>query len=303
MVDGLEEFANITLQDETRFFRFIHLVQKYLEPIDRAVSALALLTRKRIGNEPRLKNWRERFKNHVMHHAITHHCFVDYAWLWVVDPEFVVRAVLIRSVYEVIVEREEVVAQAIFKFLHVALFALADFESSHASRMDSKDVAFSKRLEYNRMNYSWQRGVNELALQFICDERTRYIKFLFSMKSMSQFETEAPILQKSVDLYKELYEHLKTFPKKDQYLLGKRCEDAMLDFLECVLFAASANGSAKLQALQKANAKFDLLKTLLRVARELKMLDNKKYLLLETKIQDIGRQLGGWIKSTVSKAS
>jgi four helix bundle protein len=123
------------------------------------------------------------------------------------------------------------------------------------------------------------------------------------MKGIDQFEAEAPILQKTTDLYKELYEHLKTFPKKDQYLLGKRCEDAVLDFLECILFAASASRDPKLQSLQKANAKFDLLKKLLRLARELKMLDNKKYLSLETRIQDIGRQLGGWIKSTSAKAS
>lgn len=120
---------------------------------------------------------------------------------------------------------------------------------------------------------------------------------------MSQFETEAPILQKTTDLYKELYEHLKTFPKRDQYLLGKRCEEAALDFLEYILFAASSSRELKLQALQKANARFDLLKVLLRLARELKMIDNKKYLSLETRIQDIGRQLGGWIKSTAAKAS
>jgi hypothetical protein len=118
------------------------------------------------------------------------------------------------------------------------------------------------------------------------------------MKSIDQFEAEAPILQKSIDLYKELYEYLKLFPKKDQYLLGKRCEEVILDFLEYILFAASSSREPKLQALQKANAKFDLLKALLRIARELKMIDNKKYLSLETKIHDVGRQLGGWIKST-----
>jgi four helix bundle protein len=122
------------------------------------------------------------------------------------------------------------------------------------------------------------------------------------MKSMSQFETEAPILQKSTDLYKELYEYLKTFPKKDQYLLGKRCEEAMLDFIENILFAASASREMKLRALQGANAKFDLLKVLLRLAREFKMIDNKKYLSLETRIQEIGRMLGGWIKATAAKA-
>ena len=122
------------------------------------------------------------------------------------------------------------------------------------------------------------------------------------MKSLSQFETEAPILQKSTDLYKELYEHLKTFPKKDQYLLGKRCEETMLDFIENILFAASALRETKLKALQEASTKFDLLKVLLRLARELKMIDNKKYLSLETKIQEIGRMLGGWMKATIAKA-
>lgn len=122
------------------------------------------------------------------------------------------------------------------------------------------------------------------------------------MKSIDELEAQAPILQKTTGLYKELYDYLKGFPKKDQYLLGKRCEDAMLDFLECVLFAAGVTGSSKLQALQKANAKFDLLKTLLRLARELKLLDNKKYLSLEIKIQDVGKQLGGWIKSAAAKA-
>jgi len=33
------------------------------------------------------------------------------------------------------------------------------------------------------------------------------------------------------------------------------------------------------------------------MARELKMLDNKKYLSLEEKVQEIGRMLGGWMKS------
>jgi len=110
-------------------------------------------------------------------------------------------------------------------------------------------------------------------------------------------EIDVPILQKTADLYKEFYGYLKLFPKKDQYLLGKRCEEIILVFIEELVLAAGLPKEKKLHTLQKANAKFDVLKVLFRMARELKMIDNKKYLSLETKIQEIGKMLGGWIRS------
>ncbi len=121
------------------------------------------------------------------------------------------------------------------------------------------------------------------------------------MRNLQQLDSDAPIIQKIIDLYKELYGYLKTFPKKDQYLLGKRCEDALHGFLEYVLTAASLSKENKLRFLEVANGKFDALKVLLRVARELRMLDNKKYLSLETKIQEVGKMLGGWMKSLMTK--
>jgi 23S rRNA-intervening sequence protein len=121
------------------------------------------------------------------------------------------------------------------------------------------------------------------------------------MSEPFQFSAEAPILRRTTDLYKEFYGYLKTFPKKDQYLLGKRCEDTILEFMEALIVAAGAPKEQKLQILQGASAKFDILKILFRLAREFKMLDNKKYLSLETKAQEIGRMLGGWIKSSNAK--
>ncbi len=117
------------------------------------------------------------------------------------------------------------------------------------------------------------------------------------MITLDDINNDAPILKKTVDLYKEFYGYLKLFPKKDQYLLGKRCEDSILEFMELILLATSLRQEEKRQALVSANSKFDQLKVLLRVARELKMIDNKKYLSLQEKIQEIGRMLGGWLRS------
>ena len=117
------------------------------------------------------------------------------------------------------------------------------------------------------------------------------------MKTLDQIQDEAPILKVTVDLYREFYEYLKTFPKKDQYLLGKRCEDHILLFMELLLSAIALDKSRKLKVLEEANNKLDILKVLFRMTRELKMIDNKRYISLEEKVQDIGRQLGGWIRS------
>jgi four helix bundle protein len=117
------------------------------------------------------------------------------------------------------------------------------------------------------------------------------------MQNLEQLNNEAPILKKTFELYREFYLCLKTFPKKDQYMLGKRCEEYLLSFAELVVRAVNLDKSRKLLALEEANSKFDVLKILLRLARELKFLDNKKYLLLEEKIQEVGRMLGGWIRS------
>jgi len=117
------------------------------------------------------------------------------------------------------------------------------------------------------------------------------------MQNLDQLNSEAPILKKTVDLYKEFYQYLKTFPKKDQYMLGKRCEEYLLAFMESILLAVGFEKNKKSVVLEEANAKFDVLKILFRIAREFKMIDNKKYLSLEEKMQEIGRMLGGWLRS------
>ncbi len=52
-----------------------------------------------------------------------------------------------------------------------------------------------------------------------------------------------------------------------------------------------------MQLLEKASQKLDLLKVLIRLTKDLKILDNKKYLEIQKRIREIGKMLGGWIKS------
>lgn len=117
------------------------------------------------------------------------------------------------------------------------------------------------------------------------------------MRSLNQIEEEAPILKITIDLYKEFYEYLKIFPKKDQYVLGKRCEEYIIDFMELIVSAVALPKQKKKTKLLRASGKLDLLKVLFRMTWEFEMLDNKKYIQVEGKIQKIGQMLGGWIRS------
>lgn len=109
---------------------------------------------------------------------------------------------------------------------------------------------------------------------------------------------DIPIFQKAYDLYKLYYQYLVNFPKKDRFTLGLRCENVILDLLEAITEASQVSRNGKLPILQNASLKLDQVKMFIRLAKDLKILDNKKYLILESHLQEIGRMLGGWIKSS-----
>lgn len=108
---------------------------------------------------------------------------------------------------------------------------------------------------------------------------------------------DIPIFKKTYELYKTLYEYLKIFPRQDRYSLGVKCEDVVLNMLESIILASQSLKSEKLPILQKASAKLNLLRVYIRLAKEIHALDNKKYLILQEDIDEVGRMLGGWLRS------
>lgn len=64
----------------------------------------------------------------MVNDTIANSGFVDGARLRIVDTKFVIWAVAIRPVRKLIMERKKIIAQTIFKFLHIRLLSLAEFE-------------------------------------------------------------------------------------------------------------------------------------------------------------------------------
>ena len=46
------------------------------------------------------------------------------------------------------------------------------------------------------------------------------------------------------------------------------------------------------------SSKLNFLRVFIRLMSDVKAIDNKKYLSLESNVDEIGRMLGGWIKSS-----
>ncbi|OGI26335.1 MAG: hypothetical protein A3J76_00020 [Candidatus Moranbacteria bacterium RBG_13_45_13] len=114
---------------------------------------------------------------------------------------------------------------------------------------------------------------------------------------MNNYNDNIPVIKKIYELYRNFYLYSKLFPKKDKYTLGSRCEIYIIDTLEVLLAAGSAPRIEKHSLIKKANVKFDALKVFLRLASDVKMIDDKKYLALQKQIQEIGRMIGGWQRS------
>lgn len=110
-------------------------------------------------------------------------------------------------------------------------------------------------------------------------------------------ESEIPILKKIYDLYKTFHEYRKVVPKHDRFTIYERSEGIILDLTEGIFLAGYSTSATKRATLEEASAKLNLLRLLIRLMKDTKTLDAKKYITLQVSIDEIGRMLGGWIRS------
>ncbi len=79
--------------------------------------------------------------------------------------------------------------------------------------------------------------------------------------------------------------------------MGTKIDSLFLETIELTIRAGNSDRLEKMVCLKNASAKLDLLKFFLQIAWEIKSLDNKRYILISEKTNEIGRMLGGWIKA------
>ena len=80
--------------------------------------------------------------------------------------------------------------------------------------------------------------------------------------------------------------------------MGERLETGLLDVLELLVGAAFSRN--KETSLKRANLRLEMVRHLWRLAHELKVMATRQYEHGAKLLDDLGRQIGGWLRSRES---
>ena len=112
---------------------------------------------------------------------------------------------------------------------------------------------------------------------------------------------DIPIILKTYELYRALHELERTIPKMERFTVWQRAEVVCLDILQGLLSIGYLAPEHRAEALMGFAPSIDMLRVFLRLAFDVKAINQKKYIAIQEPLDEIGRMLGGWIKSVKQK--
>jgi len=119
------------------------------------------------------------------------------------------------------------------------------------------------------------------------------------------YEPPPPTLPVVIQKEKEAYQYWlalhRNFPRVERFGIGQKIEQSFLALLELTFIAAYLPPEQKIILLGKTISRLDILKFFVQLAWESKLIPNDKYLELSTKLEEIGRMLGGWKRGLEKK--
>lgn len=107
------------------------------------------------------------------------------------------------------------------------------------------------------------------------------------------------VLVKWYDFTRWLLERIDSFPKNQRFIFGTRLADHALEVLEMLVEAAYSREKAVL--LARANRQIEMLRWLVRLAKDRRVLTEKQYLFACKSLAECGRMVGGWLKQSFDK--
>ncbi len=99
------------------------------------------------------------------------------------------------------------------------------------------------------------------------------------------------------DFFCRWHIYAKKFPKSDRYTIAHKVSDSLLELLTVIMRAQYlSREQARFQLIQ-VSPRLDEVKILIRLSARLRIIPEKTYLDLEEELDEVGRMLGGWIRS------
>lgn len=111
-------------------------------------------------------------------------------------------------------------------------------------------------------------------------------------------EGSLKVYQKWEDMAAYLYIALRSYPKSERFTLAAETSKALWEIGTCIMRANSVYGKPeKRRLIEQADLALVRMKVLVRMGMKLNFLALKKYEILSGQVTEIGKMLGGWLKS------
>jgi len=103
------------------------------------------------------------------------------------------------------------------------------------------------------------------------------------------------LAQKIYDLILHQQAVLNHFPKSEKFTLTAQIKNCLYDLYKTVIRANKSRN--KLQIYYEADVILDQYRMLIRIAHDMRFINNKKYMYISEKVNEIGRIIGAMIKN------
>jgi len=107
---------------------------------------------------------------------------------------------------------------------------------------------------------------------------------------------QSPIFSRTSDFIIWLLNHTEKFPKSERFRMAKRLEDSAFSFYE-LLIEATRSTKRKRQHLIKADVELEKLRLYVRMSQQRKLTSISQYHFAAGILVEIGKLLGGWLKT------
>jgi len=106
-----------------------------------------------------------------------------------------------------------------------------------------------------------------------------------------------PIINRTYEVYKFAVETDGHIEKRFRYSLGESLETSILALLQELIMAKNAPKPLKAGYLIRASSHLEVTTLKLRLLLELRLANETRIFQTQAKLAEIGRMLGGWLKS------
>ena len=114
---------------------------------------------------------------------------------------------------------------------------------------------------------------------------------------MGSRSTDLKIFQKANTLYNDFFPVLLKFPQAEKFALSQDIKNAFYSLMQSIVLANEIMHKRKMHQ-SEIDGYLSLLIVLFNIAKTRKYITEKKNLQMQLRVEEIGRMLGGWKKTT-----